>query len=251
MADLKLKDRVAVVTGGSRGIGKGICIAFAKEGAHIAFSYASNQTAAEEAVREVRSHGVKCLAIKADSGSETEVVNFANAVEREFGRINILVNNAGIGGNEAPVQDMSVEEWDHLMAVDLKGVFLASKYFIPLIDKSPVGKIINITSELSKKGRANYAHYCAAKAGINGFTRALALELVPDILVNAIAPGPVETDMIMVDMEPEWIEKEKDIPMKRLGKIEEITAPAVLLASDGGNFFCGQFISPNGGAIFV
>ncbi len=251
MADLKLKDRVAVVTGGSRGIGKGICIAFAREGAHIAFSYASNQKAAEETVDEVKALGVKCFAIQADASSEGDVVNLRNMAEREFSRINILVNNAGTIGNEMPVQNMPVAEWNHLIAVDLTGVFLASKYFIPLIEKSPVGKIINITSELSKKGRANYAHYCAAKGGINGFTRALAMELVPDILVNAIAPGPIATDMILADMEPEWIEKEKNIPMKRLGKVEEITATAVLLASDGGNFFCGQFISPNGGAVFV
>jgi 3-oxoacyl-[acyl-carrier protein] reductase len=250
MSNSKLKDRVAVVTGGSRGIGRGICIAFAKDGAHIAFTYASNQKAAEKTARDVRSYGVKCIALKADAGSESDVVNLRKEVEKEFGRINILVNNAGTIGKGMPVQDMPVEEWNHLIAVDLKGVFLASKYFIPLIEKSPVGKIINISSELSKKGRANYAHYCAAKGGINGFTRALALELAPEILVNAIAPGPVETDMILADMEPEWIEKEKDIPLNRLGKVEEITATAVLLASDGGNFFCGQFISPNGGAVF-
>lgn len=145
---------------------------------------------------------------------------------------------------------MPVEEWDHLISIDLRGVFLAAKYFIPLMAADPVGKIINITSELSKKGRANYAHYYAAKGGINGLTRSLALELAPDILVNAIAPGPIETDMIMADMEPEWIEKEKDIPLKRLGKVEEIAATAVLLASDGGNFYCGQILSPNGGAVF-
>lgn len=251
MSNSRLKDRVAVVTGGSRGIGRGICIAFAKDGAHIAFTYASNQEAAEKTARDVRSYGVKCIALKADAGSESDVVKLRKVVEKEFGGINILVNNAGTIGNETPVREMPVSEWDHMITVDLKGVFLASKYFIPLIQKSPVGKIINISSELSKKGRANYAHYCAAKSGINGFTRALALELAPDILVNAIAPGPVETDMILADMEPEWIEKEKDIPLNRLGKVEEITATALLLASDGGNFFCGQFISPNGGAIFI
>ena len=103
---------------------------------------------------------------------------------------------------------------------------------------------------MSKKGRAGFAHYCAAKGAINSFTRSLALELAPDILVNAIAPGPVETDMIMADMEPDWIEKEKDIPLRRLGRVEEIAATAVLLASDGGNFYCGQILSPNGGAVF-
>ena len=125
------------------------------------------------------------------------------------------------------------------------------KYFIPLIAKNPVGKIINITSELGFKGRANYIPYVTAKTGLNGLSRCLAYELAPDILVNSIAPGPIETDMIMADMEPEWLEKEKDIPLRRLGTVEEIAAAALLLASDEGNFFCGQIVSPNGGAVFT
>lgn len=250
MAEFKLKDRVAVVTGGSRGIGKGICLAYAREGAHILFSYASNQKAAEETAEEIKTAGVKCFAVQADAGKEPDFVRLRDLARTEFGNINILVANAGTAGKEMAVKDMPVEEWDQLIAVDLRGVFLAAKYFIPLMAADPVGKIINITSELSKKGRANYAHYCAAKGGINGLTRSLALELVPDILVNAIAPGPIETDMIMADMAPEWIEKEKNIPLKRLGTVEEIATTAVLLASDGGNFYCGQILSPNGGAVF-
>lgn len=250
MYDIKLKDRIAVITGGSRGIGKGICLAFANEGAHILFSYARNQKAAEETVDQVKALGVKCFAIQADAGKEQDFVKMKELAQKEFGKINMLVANAGTIGKELPVKDMPVDEWDHLISIDLRGVFLAAKYFIPLIETNPVGKIITMTSELSKKGRANYSHYCAAKGGINGFTRSLALELAPDILVNAIAPGPIETDMILADMEPEWIEKEKNIPLKRLGKVEEIAATAVLLASDSGNFFCGQIISPNGGAVF-
>ena len=250
MADLILKDRVAVITGGSRGIGKGICLAYAREGAHIIFSYAANQTAAEQTAKEVSAMGVQCFPIQADAGQEKDFVRMKALAQKEFGKINILVANAGTIGKELPVKDMPAEEWDHLIAVDLRGVFLAAKYFIPLMASEPVGKIINITSELSKKGRANYAHYCAAKGGINGLTRSLALELAPDILVNAIAPGPIETDMILADMEPEWVEKEKEIPLRRLGKVAEIAATAVLLASDGGNFYCGQILSPNGGAVF-
>ena len=110
--------------------------------------------------------------------------------------------------------------------------------------------INNISSELSKKGRECYGHYAASKGGINSLTMCMALELAPEINVNIVAPGPIETDMILADMEPEWVEKEKDIPLKRLGKVEEIAAAALLLASDDGNFFCGQFVSPNGGAVF-
>lgn len=247
----KLDNRVAVITGGSRGIGKGIGLALAKEGANIVFSYLRNEEAAAETVKEIEAYGVKALAVKADSSKVDDVINMRNAVEREFGKINILVNNAGTIGLEVSVADMEVEEWDKVIGTDLRGVFLTTKYFIPLISKDPVGKIINISSELSAKGRAAYAHYAAAKGGINSFTKCLALELAPDILVNIIAPGPIETDMILSDMEPEWIEKEKDIPLRRLGKVEEIGAVAVLLASDDGNFFCGQFISPNGGAVFI
>ena len=247
----KLNKRVAVITGGSRGIGRGIGLALAKEGADIVFSYQKNEKAAAETVKEIEALGVKALAVKADSSKEDDVINMRNIVEREFGKINILVNNAGTIGIEVNVADMEVAEWDKVIGTDLRGVFLTTKYFIPLIAKEPVGKIINISSELSAKGRAAYAHYAAAKGGINSFTKCLALELAPDILVNIIAPGPIETDMILSDMEPEWIEKEKEIPLGRLGKVEEIGAVAVLLTSDDGNFFCGQFISPNGGAVFI
>lgn len=247
----KLENRIAVITGGSRGIGKGIGITLAKEGADIVFSYLKNELAAAETVKEIESYGVKALAIKADVSKEADVINMKNIVESKYGKINILVNNAGTIGLEVSVVDMEVGEWDKVIGTDLRGVFLTTKYFVPLIKKNPIGKIINISSELSIKGRAQYAHYAAAKGAINSFTKCLALELAPDILVNIIAPGPIETDMILLDMEPEWIEKEKEIPLGRLGKVEEIGEVAVLLASDGGNFFCGQFISPNGGAVFI
>lgn len=249
-----LKGRAAVITGGSRGIGKGIAMAYAKSGANIAFSYRSNSKAAEETKREIEKFGVKALAIQANAGSEDDVIAMRDKVKNEFGEINILVNNAGTIGEEVSISEMSIDEWDRVINIDLRGVFLASKYFTPLIatgENKPVGKIINISSELSKKGREKYAHYAASKGAVNSFTMCQALELAPDILVNIIAPGPIETDMILDDMEPEWIEKEKDIPLKRLGKISEISSTAVLLASDDGNFFCGQFISPNGGAVFV
>lgn len=247
----KLKNKVAVITGGSRGIGRGIALAFAKEGADIVFTYFSNVDQAKKAEKEIVSHGVKATAIKADVSSEDDVKNMERIVKATYRRIHIIVNNAGTIGKESPLVDLPTEEWDRLMNVDLRGAFLVSKYLIPLISKEEVGKIINITSELSLKGRANFTHYSAAKGGLNSLTKSLALELAPDVLVNAIAPGPVETDMILKDMDPEWIEKEKDIPLQRLGTVEEIAAVALLLASNDGNFFCGQTVSPNGGAVFI
>ena len=248
---MKLKNRVAVVTGASRGIGKGIALAYAREGADIVFTYHSNQKAANETKAELEKLGVKVLAMQCDSADQQAILRLRDAVVKTFGKINILVNNAGTIGEELPVVDMPLEEFDRVLNTDLRGVFMFCKYFVPLIEKNPVGKVINITSELGFKGRENYSPYVTAKTGLNGLSRCLAYELAPDILVNSIAPGPIETDMILADMEPEWVEKEKDIPLRRLGTVEEIAAAALLLASDEGNFFCGQIVSPNGGAVFT
>ncbi len=257
-ADGKLTGRVALITGGSRGIGAGIAKAFAREGARIAFTYHEgadedhdHPDAAGEVVAEVERLGSQALAIAADAASAEDARRAVEETVERFGRINILVNNAGAIGQEVTVRDMPVEEWDRLIGTDLRGVFLATKFTLPHMPTDPVGKIINMSSELSRKGRQTQAHYCAAKAGINGFTRALQLEVGPGICVNSVAPGPIATDLILADMTPEWIEKEKDILAERLGTVEEIAEPIVMLASDGGNFFMGQFISPNGGAVFT
>ena len=257
-ADGKLAGRAALITGGSRGIGAAIAKAFAREGAQIAFTYHEGEDrahdhvdAASEVVSEIERGGGEGLAIVADAASAADAQRAVEETVKRYGRINILVNNAGAIGQEVTVRDMPVEEWDRLIGTDLRGVFLATKFTLPHMPTDPVGKIINISSELSRKGRQTQAHYCAAKAGINGFTRALQLEVGPGICVNSVAPGPIATDLILADMTPEWIEKEKDILAQRLGTVEEIAEPVVMLASDGGNFFMGQFISPNGGAVFT
>lgn len=246
-----LENRVALVTGGAKGIGKGICLEFAKEGADVIFTYNRSEGKASETLQELKALGVKADAFKMDIKHEEEVRALKDFVLREYGCINILVNNAGIYLEETPVVNMPVEDWDETINTDLRGMFLMVKYFGTSIEKEPTGKIINISSELSLLGRAGGAHYVAAKCAVNGFTKSIALEFAPDILVNAIAPGAVETDMILTYDDPTWIQNEKDaIPLKRFGKVEEIAALAVLLASDKGNFFCGQLISPNGGAVF-
>lgn len=246
----KLENRVAVITGGAKGIGKGIAVAFAKEGANIVFSYYHSEKKANATVEELKSFGVKVLAIKADIRSEDDIKHMCDITKQEFGKVNILVNNSGIYLDEKNVVDMPVADWDETINTDLRGVFLMTKYFGKIMDKQPRGKIINISSELSLLGRAGGSHYVAAKCAINGFTKSTALEFAPDILVNAIAPGPVETDMIMTYDDPAWIENEKmQIPLQRFGTVEEIAALALLLASDEGDFFCGQLISPNGGAV--
>ena len=202
-------------------------------------------------MRVVEAGGGEAFAIQADAADAADARRAVDETVRQLGHINILVNNAGAIGKEYTVRDMPVEEWDRLIGTDLRGVFLATKFALPHIPTEPVGKIINISSELSKLGRPTQAHYCAAKAGINGFTRALQLEVGPGICVNSVAPGPIATDLILADMTPEWIEKEAQILAGRLGTVEEIAEPVVMLASDAGNFFMGQFISPNGGAVFT
>jgi 3-oxoacyl-[acyl-carrier protein] reductase len=254
----RLAGRAALITGGSRGIGAAIARAFAREGARVAFTFhrwedeaRKKQDAAERLVEEIEEGGGEAFAIEADASSPDDARRAVEETVARYGRINVLVNNAGAIGHDHTVRDMPIEEWDRVIATDLRGVFLSTKFALPHIPTEPVGKIINMSSELSRKGRETQAHYCAAKAGINGFTRALQLEVGPGICVNSIAPGPIATDLILADMTPEWIAKEAEILAGRLGSPEEIAEPIVMLASDEGNFFMGQFISPNGGAVFT
>jgi 3-oxoacyl-[acyl-carrier protein] reductase len=258
MAEGRLAGRAALITGGSRGIGAAIAKAFAREGAQVAFTYhrgedaaRRHEDAAQEVVAEIEGGGGEAVAIEADASSPGDARRAVDETVARYGRINVLVNNAGAIGQEVTVRDMAIEEWDRLIATDLRGVFLATKFTLPHMPTDPVGKVINMSSELSRKGRPTQAHYCAAKAGINGFTRALQLEVGPGICVNSIAPGPIATDLILADMSPEWIAKETEILAERLGTVKEVAEPAVMLASDEGNFFMGQFISPNGGAVFT
>jgi 3-oxoacyl-[acyl-carrier protein] reductase len=246
----RLEGRTALVTGGSRGIGAAIALAFAREGASVAFTYRSREDRAREVAAAIEGLGVGALPIRADASAVEDARRTVEETVARFGRINVLVNNAGAIGVELPVVDLPVEAWDLLIGTDLRGVFLTTKFALPHIPTEPVGKIINIGSELALKGRAGYAHYCAAKGGIIAFTYALAHEVAPGICANVLAPGPIATDMILADMAPEWIEKEKDIPARRLGTVEEMAETALLLASDSGDFFIGAVVSPNGGAVF-
>lgn len=249
--DKLLQNKVCVITGGSRGIGKAIALAYAKQGASVLLTYKSNTKAAQETIDELNMYSENNSMIQADASCEIDVKRMVQEIRSRYEAIHVLVNNAGTIGTECPTVDLPVEEWDKVINTDLRGVFLNIKYLLPLFDKESIGKIINISSELSIKGRANYLHYTAAKGAVNAMTRSLALELAPNILVNTLAPGPIETDMILKEMAEEWIEKEKDIPLKKLGCVTDISATAVLLASSYGDFYCGQFISPNGGAVFV
>ena len=172
------------------------------------------------------------------------------AMER-LGHVDIVVNCAGIGGDK-PFDKLSVAEWDRMIGIHLRGTFLVSHAFFPGMVERRDGRLINITSQLAYKGAPSLAHYCAAKAGIVGFTRALSYEGAPHgVLVNSIAPGPVETDLLF-GLSNEWrAMKSTQLPIGRFGRVDEIAPTALLLASKAGSFYVGQTLSPNGGDVMI
>jgi 3-oxoacyl-[acyl-carrier protein] reductase len=192
---MDLKDKVAIVTGGSRGIGKAIAILLAQKGAKIAVNYFSGVDSAEKVVKEIEETGGEAITIKADVSRKAEVLDMVQTVLNHFGRIDVLVNNAGIGGQPSFLE-ISEEEWDRILAVNLKGVFSCCQAVIPIFLKQSGGKIINISSIAGKMGGLSGVHYGASKAGVIGLTMALSTEFgKKNIHVNAITPGPIRTDM--------------------------------------------------------
>ena len=243
---LSLQGKTALVTGAATGIGRAIAVLFAQAGARVVVNHLGQTEAALAVVQGIQGDGGEALAIDAD-------VSRADAVQRlaaGAGEVHILVNNAGII-QEKPFLDTTEADWDRMLGVDLKSVFLTSRAVLPGMVARGSGVIVNLASDLGILGREQYAPYCAAKAGVIGLTRSLAREFAPHgIRVNAIAPGPVNTAMVSLDhMSPEWIEKELAIPQHRVAEPEEIAATALFLASDLSRFYCGQVLGPNGGSV--
>jgi 3-oxoacyl-[acyl-carrier protein] reductase len=238
----RLRDRRAVVTGGSRGIGAAIVTAFAREGAEVVFCHDGDGEGAESVIEAVRDGGGRALAAECDVSDDAAVRDFWSRVEREHGAIDILVNNAGISG-EAPFEAITLQSFDRMIAVNLRAVFHLAQLAAPAMRARRWGRIINIASQLAYRGAPGLVHYCAAKAGVLGLTRALAQELAPDgVLVNAIAPG----------LTAEWTARKLgELPIGRMGLPQEIAPTAVLLASADGDFYVGQTLSPNGGDVFL
>lgn len=247
--ELSLSGRRALVTGASSGIGRAIALAFAQAGAAVVVNHLGRATEADALVREIHSLGAQAWAIEADVSRSADVTRLAALAAQRCGAVDVLVNNAGVI-QEKPFLDTTEDDWDRMLAVDLKSVFLTARAFLPGMVAQGRGVIINIASDLAVLGREHYAPYCAAKAGVIGLTRSLAREFAPEIRVNAIAPGPVNTAMMSLDaMSPQWLAKELDIPQRRIAEADEIAATALFLASDLSRFYCGQVLGPNGGSV--
>ncbi len=246
----KLDGRMALVTGGARGIGRAIALAFAREGAGVAV-LDLRQDLAEKTAREIAEAGVKAFAIAADVGDETPVKAAIRQVESALGRIDILVNNAGID-TTSRVVDMTTEMWDDMIRVNLRSIFLCTRAVLPGMIRRKWGRIINTSSQLAHKGAADMAHYAAAKAGVLGFTRSLAYEVARDgITANAICPGPIDTELFRNIPEAWRKNKLAELPIGRAGTVGEIAPTAVLLASEEGSYYLGASLNPNGGDVMI
>jgi 3-oxoacyl-[acyl-carrier protein] reductase len=246
----KLTGKKCLVTGGGRGIGRAIAIAFAKEGAAVAV-IDRDASALSATVDALVAMNVKAAGIVSEVQDEASITTAVRKSEAALGGIDVLVNNAGIM-SYAPVETMSIGMWDEMMAINLRSVFLCSKLVIPGMKSRRWGRIISLSSQLAHKGAKELAHYGAAKAGVIGFTRALAREVIDfGINVNAICPGPIDTELTQLNPAAWRAELTAQIPTRRYGNVEEIAPTAVLLASDDGSFYVGATLNPNGGDVMV
>jgi len=243
-----LENKVVIVTGASRGIGEGIALKLAEQGAHIAFTYLSSQEKAIALEEKLKALGVKAKSYKSNAGIFSDCESMVNDVVKQFGTIDVCVNNAGISKDNLLLR-MTPDQWDEVMVTNLKSVFNMTKQVIRPMMKARSGSIINMSSIIGMRGNAGQSSYAASKAGIIGFTKSTALELGSrNIRCNAIAPGFIETDMTHYLKEGEAAKAFLDkIPLGRFGTTEEIANTTLFLASSLSNYVTGQVISVCGG----
>ena len=244
-----LAGRVALVTGGSRGIGRATCLALAVRGAAVAVLCRSRLEQAAEVVRQIQAGGERALAIQADVLDPGAIKRSVQEAVSGLGSIDILVNNLG-EMTDGPVADMKDEEWEHSLAANLGAAFRYARECIPSMKERRWGRIINVSSQVAFTGSNNHAHYSAAKSGLLGFTFSLAKELAAwEITANVVAPGRIVTDLLterMAGREQEWMSQ---TPLKRFGRPEEVAGPIAFLASDDASYMTGAVLNVSGGQL--
>jgi len=244
-----LQNKVALITGATRGIGKGIAVHFAKNGANVAFTYLSSDEKAKALEAELETYGIKAKAYKSDAGDFKSADELVTNVVTEFGTIDVLVNNAGIT-RDTLLMRMSEQQWDEVMNANLKSVFNLTKAVQRPMLKAKKGSIINMSSVVGVKGNAGQSNYAASKAGIIGFTKSIAIELGSrNIRCNAIAPGFIETEMTAA-LDEKVVQQWRDsIPLKRGGTTDDVANLTVFLASEMSTYITGQCINVCGGML--
>jgi len=250
---IDLNNQVALITGGSRGIGAATARIFARAGADVAFTYRGRDQKANELLQEIKKLGCKTKAYKGDNSKSEAVKRIVETVLSDFGRIDVLVNNAGIW-TYGEIDKMDEDVWDQTMELNLKGTFLFCRYVVPAMKKQGGGKIINISSTAGQRGEALHSHYAATKGGVISFTKSLSTELGPfNIRVNSVAPGWVDTDMSADALRDEKSKEEilRSIPLGRIPTAEDIAGPILFLASDLSRHVTGEILNVNGGSVLA
>ena len=247
---IDLKNKTALITGGSRGIGRA-CVRFlSKAGADVAFTYNSNKKLANKLCDEFTDKN-KVRSYKVNTNNKDDIYDAINSVENDFGKIDILVNNAGIW-EKSEIENLSLYKWNKTININLTGTFLLTKYVVPIMKKNKFGRIINISSTAGQRGEALYSHYAASKGGIIAFTKSLAGELGKyNITVNSVAPGWVKTDMTKDVLENQSEEEKiiKEIPLRKIAVPEDVAGTVIFLASELASHINGCVINVNGGSV--
>jgi 3-oxoacyl-[acyl-carrier protein] reductase len=245
-----LRGRVALVTGGSRGIGRAVAFRLAEAGANVIVSYLRQQSAAEEVAQRCEEFSVGALAVRADVADVAQADALVAAAHERFGRLDLLVANAGIWEG-APVELMTEDLWDRVIDANLKGTWAICRAAVPLMKKQQRGAIVIVSSTAGQRGEAGYSNYAASKGGQISFTKALAAELAPDIRVNSVAPGWVDTEMSESALDDETQRRKivEAIPLRRVASADDVALAILFLASDWSRHITGEILNVNGGSV--